>query len=169
MISIRPRVASWKKLPIVTGFLKIGKPWRSAFSKRPKTARKLAHDEQNTTRNAGISGGGGLACGAVGLACGASNPNPPNGLGGRRGEWARAWQTSWVGNGWACGLSEWTTSYRLLVIQPEQTSALVPPSSLISPAHSLEEQAASSTVAIDGSANCLCGCIEFMLRGGWRR
>jgi hypothetical protein len=93
----------------------------------------------------------------------------PNGLGGRRGEWARAWQTSWVGNGWACGLSEWTTSYRLLVIQPEQTSALVPPSSLISPAHSLEEQAASSTVAIDGSANCLCGCIEFMLRGGWRR
>jgi hypothetical protein len=93
------RVASCKKLPIVTGFLKIGKPWRSAFSKGPKTARKPAHNEQNTTRNAGISGG--LACGAVGPACGASNSHPEWPW---RGERARA-RTPWVGNGWACGLS----------------------------------------------------------------
>jgi hypothetical protein len=54
-----------------SGFLKIGKPWRSAFSKGPKTAGKRAHTGENNARNAGYTG---PACGAAGAACGASYP-----------------------------------------------------------------------------------------------
>ena len=55
VLSKKRRVASCKKLPIVTGFLKIGKPWRSAFSKGPKTGRCARHHADFRCAHACIS------------------------------------------------------------------------------------------------------------------
>ena len=80
------------------GFLKIGKPWRSAFSKGPKTARKPAHNEENTARNAGVSGGSPVALRSPPAALATRFPNGL-GVGGLAGGRPRG-RTPWVGK-WA--------------------------------------------------------------------